>query len=215
VRPEVDQSRRKEQAARGFCAADGVRSKAAAAAAGKDRAVEQPCWHKLRIHARPGRRPHGGWLLAGSLRLPVALGGAGLVTLKREGDGATPRGQFRPVRLWWRADSGVRPRTGLPVRRIRRGDAWCEDPGDRRYNRPIRLSEGVAGDRLWRADRLYDLVLEIDHNCRPRIKGRGSAIFIHVARPDLAPTAGCVALPAAGLRRLLARLCANTRIRIG
>ena len=177
--------------------------------------MDQPCWRTLRVHARPGQRPHGGWLLAGALRLPVALGRAGLVTLKREGDGATPRGRFRPVRLWWRADAGGRPRTGLPVRRISGSDAWCEDPADRRYNRPMRLPDGGVGDRLWRSDHLYDLVVEIDHNCRPRVKGRGSAIFIHVARPDLAPTAGCVALPAAGLRRLLARLCAKTSIRIG
>jgi L,D-peptidoglycan transpeptidase YkuD (ErfK/YbiS/YcfS/YnhG family) len=177
--------------------------------------MEQPCWRTLRVHVRPGHPRHDGWLLAGSRRLPVALGRTGLATLKREGDGATPRGWFHPVRLWWRADAGARPRTGLPVRRIRRSDAWCEDPADRRYNRPIELSDGAAGDRLWRGDPLYDLVVEIDHNCRPRVKGRGSAIFIHVARPGLAPTAGCVALPAAELRRLLARLCAKTWIRIG
>jgi L,D-peptidoglycan transpeptidase YkuD (ErfK/YbiS/YcfS/YnhG family) len=153
--------------------------------------------------------------MAGSLRLPVALGRAGLVTLKREGDGATPRGRFRPVRLWWRADATGRPPTGLPVRRIRHGDAWCEDPADRRYNRPIRLPDGAIGDRLWRPDALYDLVVETDHNCRPRVKGRGSAIFIHIARPGLGPTAGCVALPAPALRRLLARLSPKTRIRIG
>jgi L,D-peptidoglycan transpeptidase YkuD (ErfK/YbiS/YcfS/YnhG family) len=177
--------------------------------------VGQSCWRTIRVQARPSRRPGGGWLIAGSLGLAVALGRAGLVALKREGDGATPRGRFRPIRLWWRADAGVRPRTRLPVRRIRHSDAWCEDPADRRYNQPIRRDDGAAGDRLWRPDPLYDLVVEIDHNRRPRVKGRGSAIFIHVARPGLAPTAGCVALPAATLRRLLARLSRRTWIRIG
>ena len=63
-------------------------------------------------------------------------------------------------------------------------------------------------------DHLYDLVIEIDHNIRPRIRGRGSAVFIHVARPGLAPTAGCIALPAAALRRLLPRLGPGTTISI-
>ena len=72
----------------------------------------------------------------------------------------------------------------------------------------------AAGDRLWRDDQLYDLVVEIDHNTRPRIAGRGSAVFLHVARPDRAPTAGCVAMPVADLRRLLQRVGPNTRIEI-
>jgi L,D-peptidoglycan transpeptidase YkuD (ErfK/YbiS/YcfS/YnhG family) len=102
----------------------------------------------------------------------------------------------------------------LPVRRITPGDGWCEDPADRRYNRPVRLTAGSPGDRLWRADHLYDLVVELDHNARPRVAGRGSAVFIHVARPGLRPTAGCVALPAPSLRRLLARISRKTRILI-
>ena len=70
------------------------------------------------------------------------------------------------------------------MRRIDRSLAWCEDPSDRRYNRPFRRSANEPGDRLWREDRLYDLVIELDHNTRPRIAGRGSAVFVHVARPQ-------------------------------
>ena len=71
------------------------------------------------------------------------------------------------------------------------------------------------GDRLKRADQLYDLIIELDHNTRPRIAGRGSAVFVHIARPGFAPTAGCVALTAPALRRLLARAGPRTRIVIG
>ena len=90
-----------------------------------------------------------------------------------------------------------------------------EDPADRRYNRPIRLASGKPGDRLKRADRLYDFIIEIDHNTRPRIAGRGSAVFVHVARPGFAPTAGCVALKPDALRRLIAQVGPKTRIVIG
>ena len=155
-----------------------------------------------------------GVLLAGAIAIPVALGRGGISANKREGDGATPRGLFRLVRLWWRSDRLLRPRTGLPTTRITSDLAWCENAGDRRYNRPFRRSPGEPGDRLWRKDALYDLVIEIDHNSRPRVAGRGSAVFIHVARPDGSPTAGCVALRATDLRRLLARLGPKTRIAI-
>jgi len=175
-----------------------------------DRAV---ALRTVRVAAQAGVRTRG-WLTAGMVRLPVALGRSGIRADKREGDGATPRGRFHPVRVWWRADHGLRPRTFLPVRRIGPGEAWCEDPGDRRYNRPIRLTDGQAGDRLWRADHLYDLIVELDHNVRPRVAGRGSAIFVHIARPGFRYTAGCVALSAGSLRWLLARLDRKTRIQI-
>ena len=92
-----------------------------------------------------------------------------------------------------------RPRAAAARRSCRSGasaadDGWCEDPRDRRYNQPIRLAPEQPGDRLRRADHLYDLIVELDHNTRPRIAGRGSAVFVHVARPGFAPTAGCVAL---------------------
>lgn len=165
------------------------------------------------VYAKPGDRRQG-WLLAGPLRTKVALGRSGIKANKREGDGATPAGRYRLVRLWWRRDRLPRPRTLLPVRPISVLDGWCEDPSDRRYNRAIQILPGQSGDLLWRSDALYDLVIEIDHNKRPRIAGRGSAVFIHVARPALAPTAGCIALPIMALRRFINRFGPKTNITV-
>jgi L,D-peptidoglycan transpeptidase YkuD (ErfK/YbiS/YcfS/YnhG family) len=169
--------------------------------------------NRVRVAPKPGR-PSQGRLLAGAMSVPVALGRSGIKANKREGDGSTPRGSFRPVRLWWRADRMMRPRTLLPIRRIGPHDAWCEDPADRRYNRAVCRSANEPGDRLRRSDHLYDLIVEIDHNTRPRIAGRGSAVFLHLARPAYGPTAGCVAFSRRDLRLLVSRLTPKTRIDI-
>lgn len=165
----------------------------------------------IRVSRRPGRRSQG-WLFAGALAIPVALGRGGIKADKREGDGGTPSGRFRPLRLWWRSDRLRRPQTALPLRPIGPDDAWCEDPHDRRYNRAFHRARNEPGDRLRRDDGLYDLIVEIDHNTRPRACGRGSAVFIHVARPGFASTAGCVALRRRDLERLLSRISPKTRI---
>ena len=167
----------------------------------------------LSVRRQPGARSQG-WLIAGRLRFKVALGRGGIKADKREGDGATPRGRFRLVRLWWRADRRPPPTTRLPLRRIRPQDAWCEDPTDRRYNHPVQRATGQSGDRLWRGDQLSDVIIELNHNTRPRVAGRGSAVFMHVARPGFAPTAGCVALAPKSLLRLLERIGPKTRISI-
>jgi L,D-peptidoglycan transpeptidase YkuD (ErfK/YbiS/YcfS/YnhG family) len=168
----------------------------------------------IRVHPSPAA-PTRGILVAGPLAVPVALGRAGIKANKREGDGSTPRGIFRLKRLWWRADRHPRPRTQLPVRRIGPDDGWCEDPTDRHYNQPVTIPKSSKADRLARKDALYDFIIELDHNTRPRIAGRGSAVFIHIARPGFAPTAGCVALDMSALRRLISQLGPRTRIAIG
>ena len=177
------------------------------------RAMRRASLSHIRIRSRPGRHAQG-FLFAGAGAFRVALGRTGIRTAKREGDGGTPAGRFHPVRLWWRADRLARPRTLLPVRRIDADDAWCEDPTDRRYNRPFRRTSHEPGDRLCRNDRLYDIIVEIDHNTRPRIARRGSAVFIHVARPGFTPTAGCIALKHNDLLALLRQLSPKTRIEI-
>jgi L,D-peptidoglycan transpeptidase YkuD (ErfK/YbiS/YcfS/YnhG family) len=166
---------------------------------------------RITVRRKPGDSTRG-WLIAGPLSLPAALGRGGIKANKREGDGATPRGTFRLKRLWWRAVRHPRPATLLPVQRIMPDDGWCEDPSDRHYNQRIKVPPQSKADRLARNDNLYDFIVELDHNTSPRVAGRGSAVFIHVARPQFAPTAGCVALELSSLRRLLARVGPRTRI---
>ena len=165
------------------------------------------------VRRRPGERSKGVLIIGGKV-IPVALGRSGILANKFEGDGGTPRGRFHPLKIWWRADRGAPPRTGLPLRRIGPADAWSEDPDDRNYNRPVKRAPGAPGDRLRRADHLYDIIVEIDHNTRPRMARRGSAVFIHLARPGFLPTAGCVALQPKQLRWLVSRLSPKTVIDI-
>ena len=165
----------------------------------------------IRIQAAAGD-PRRGWLMAGGQTVPVALGRGGIRANKREGDGGTPKGTFRPRQVWWRDDRHPRPRTFLPVRAIRPEDAWCEDPSSRHYNQPLRLDRGSVGDRLRRDDHLYDFIVEIDHNTSPRIAGRGSAVFLHLARANFSSTAGCVSMTQSAMLRLLARLGPETKI---
>ena len=169
----------------------------------------------LRVHPRIGDRRKG-LLQAGGAVIPCALGSGGIVQVKREGDGGSPRGRFRLRGGAYRPDHLPRPVTALPLRRTAPGDGWCDDVRDRRYNRPIALpAPGVGAERMWRDDGLYDVVIDLDHNRGPIRPGRGSAIFLHIARPGYTPTEGCVALKRADLLRLLRRLGPRTRLVIG
>jgi L,D-peptidoglycan transpeptidase YkuD (ErfK/YbiS/YcfS/YnhG family) len=149
---------------------------------------------------------HVGHLRLGSLTFRCAIGPAGIRARKREGDGASPHGRHGLLRVLYRPDRVPRPRTGLPVKAIRRTDGWCDAPGDRNYNRPVRMPYPASAEELWRADGLYDIVVVVDYNVRQRRRGYGSAIFMHVADPAYGPTAGCVALRREHLTRLLAIL---------
>ncbi|HUZ11345.1 MAG TPA: L,D-transpeptidase family protein [Caulobacteraceae bacterium] len=135
-----------------------------------------------------------------------ALGPSGVVDagVKREGDGASPAGVWPLRRVLYRADRRAPPITALPTAPIDASDGWCEAPADPLYNRQIRLSPGAPGDRLWRDDHLYDLLVVLGHNDDPVVAGAGSAIFLHLARPGYAPTRGCVALAPEDLEALLA-----------
>jgi L,D-peptidoglycan transpeptidase YkuD (ErfK/YbiS/YcfS/YnhG family) len=98
---------------------------------------------------------------------------------------------------------------------MRTTDGWCDDTADRNYNRPVRLPYPASHERMWRNDHLYDIVAVIDYNITTRSRGRGSAIFMHVARRGLKPTAGCIALSRKHVTRFLALAGPQTQIVIG
>ncbi|MHA1114076.1 MAG: L,D-transpeptidase family protein [Alphaproteobacteria bacterium] len=153
-------------------------------------------------------------LICGAARFRCALGRAGITDDKREGDGATPVGDFALRRVLYRADRLPRPRTRLPVCALTPRDGWCDDPNHPAYNRPVRLPFAGHREHLWRGDRLYDLIVVLGHNDDPVHAGRGSAVFVHVAAPDFAATAGCVAVAASALLRVLRRAGPETRLRV-
>ncbi len=155
-----------------------------------------------------------GVLRIGGRSFVCALGQGGRRARKREGDGGTPIGAWRARLVFYRADRGLRPLTRLPVRPIQPRDGWCDDPADRNYNRFIRHPYTASAERLWRDDALYDIVVVLNYNERPRRRGLGSAIFMHVARPDFAPTQGCIALQPRDLRLALGWLRPGARVRV-
>jgi L,D-peptidoglycan transpeptidase YkuD (ErfK/YbiS/YcfS/YnhG family) len=165
------------------------------------------------LHVRAiSLRAQCGLLMAGGLAFPCSLGRGGRKALKREGDGASPIGSWRLLRLFYRSDRMFLPGSGLPARPLRRLDGWCETVGDRNYNRLVRMPYASSHDRMTREDHLYDIVVELSHNARPRVQGLGSAVFFHLRRPDGGPTAGCIAVSARDMRIILARCGPRTRI---
>jgi len=148
--------------------------------------------------------PEGRLILDGLvLRCALGRGGVRPPAEKREGDGATPAARMPLRRVLFRADRGAPPRCAVPVEPISPEDGWCDDPGHRLYNRPVALPFDASHERLWREDHVYDVVGVLGWNDDPVERGRGSAIFLHLAHGDLRPTAGCVALPARDLRAVL------------
>jgi L,D-peptidoglycan transpeptidase YkuD (ErfK/YbiS/YcfS/YnhG family) len=136
-------------------------------------------------------------------RYRAALGRGGVRVEKMEGDAATPAGLLALRRVLYRADRLRRPQAAVPLLPLAPHDGWCDDPADRAYNQPVRLPYAARHEELWRSDAVYDVIGVLGWNDAPVVRGRGSAIFLHVARPDYAPTEGCVALALPDLLALL------------
>jgi L,D-peptidoglycan transpeptidase YkuD (ErfK/YbiS/YcfS/YnhG family) len=168
--------------------------------------------HLLTVRPRPAN-PRQCLVAAGGRVLPGALGRGGISAFKREGDGATPLAAMRLLGGYVRR--GRMPAASpLPLVAIRPDMGWCDAPADPNYNRPVRLPFRASHEEMKRPDRLYDAVIVLDWNVAMRVRNRGSAIFLHVARPGFAPTEGCVAIAPAAMRWLLPRLSRHTVLRV-
>lgn len=146
-----------------------------------------------------------GKLSGGPLTCRCVLGQGGVVAAghKREGDGTSPQGTWPLRRVFYRADRLSRPQTQLACIPLRPQDGWCDDPDHPLYNRPVTKPFPARHEDLWRTDHIYDIVVELGHNDAPVQPRRGSAVFLHLARPDFGPTRGCVAIDLPDMLRLL------------
>lgn len=161
------------------------------------------------MHVDPGGRLS--WP-GGTVR--CALGRSGVRADKREGDGATPAGTWPLRRVLFRPDRLPAPATRLAVAPLRPDDGWCDDPAHPAYNTQVVLPFGASHERLWREDGLYDIVVVLGHNDDPPVAGKGSAIFMHVARDDYGATEGCVALALGDLLALLGACAPGDVLRV-
>ena len=150
----------------------------------------------------------------GETRCALGRGGVVEADAKREGDGATPLGDWPLRRVLWRPDRLPQPVTALPTAPVGPDDGWSDDPADPAYNRPVTHPHAFSAERLWRDDELYDVIVVLGHNDDPPAAGRGSAVFLHCTKPGRPPTEGCVALARDDLLAVLAQAAPGDRLTV-
>jgi len=179
---------------------------------------------------KPGQQWGGGYHQPRYERYSCSIGKNGMSAHKKEGDGMTPVGKFRLLKMYYRPDrvkppsfvssqdtsNGTTstpesaPSNMLPWIPLQPDDAWCDDPNSPLYNQHVKLPFNGSHEALWRADRLYDYIGVLDYNIRPNTtKGLGSAIFFHV-RSGENPTAGCIAVDREVMDRIAPALTLDT-----
>ncbi|MEM0985685.1 MAG: L,D-transpeptidase family protein [Pseudomonadota bacterium] len=150
------------------------------------------------------------------IRTRCILGRSGVIAAdaKSEGDGYSPAGTWRLLWVYYRPDRAAQPETGLPLTALKESDGWCDDPDHTLYNQLINRPFDASHEHLWRDDGVYDLIVVLSHNREPIIPGRGSAIFMHLNRPERTPTEGCVALDREDLLHVLKTSVPGTTVEI-
>jgi len=125
--------------------------------------------------------------------IKCVIGKNGLNKNKKEGDKSTPIGNFKLGPLYWRADKIEKPETNISCKKINKNMGWCNDIDSRFYNKEIKVNKKIKHEKLFRKDYKYNLFLVIKYNDKKIIKGKGSAIFIHLTK-NYKKTAGCIAV---------------------
>lgn len=157
---------------------------------------------------------NSGYLKYKDLKFRCALGKAGIKKKRKEGDNVTPKGVYKIIKIYYRADRIKNIKTLLKVKKIKKNMGWCDDPSSNYYNKEIILPSRFSHERLYRKDNLYDLIVVLNYNMHPTIKNKGSAIFIHIANKSYKKTKGCIALKRENLIKIISQIKKNTKIKI-
>lgn len=168
----------------------------------------------ITVKHKPGKNSAAGLLSFGDQTFDCRLGRSGITSEKKEGDGATPVGQFSILYGFYRADRITLPETSLQMFKIKENDGWCDDDSSEEYNKLVELPFAHSHEKMCREDRLYNICLVLDYNINPVEKGKGSAIFFHLTSEALKPTEGCVAINPLDMLKLLPNLSQSTMLRV-
>ncbi len=143
-----------------------------------------------------------------------AIGKRGITSKKKEGDKCTPKGRFKLKYVFFRKDRLGKIHTKLKKIPLKKNYGWCDDPKTKYYNKLVRKPCNFSTEKLYLKNNTYDIIVVIDYNLKPIKKNKGSAIFVHVAKKNFAPTLGCIALSKNDLKYLLSLINKNTFIKI-
>ena len=150
-------------------------------------------------------------LIVDQFRFKCCIGKNGLKKNKVEGDFSTPKGKFLLENLYYRKDKILKPVTKLGNIEIKKEFGWCTDIKNNLYNKRFKINKKFKHEKLFRKDYKYDLLIVLSYNRKKIIKGKGSAIFIHLTK-NYKATAGCIALKKNDLLTLLKVIDKKTKI---
>ena len=153
------------------------------------------------------------YLIVDEFKFKCSIGKNGLNSKKIEGDHCTPIGVFKIGRVYYRPDRIKKPDTSLKTKKITKNMGWCDDPYNKNYNKEIVLNKKNKGEKLFRKDNAYDLLIVIEYNTNKTKPFKGSAIFIHLTK-NYGSTKGCIALKKNDLLILLKIINKNSKIKI-
>ena len=143
-----------------------------------------------------------------------AVGKRGIGKKREEGDLITPQGQYKIKYLLYRKDRVKKIKSKLKKIIIKKNLGWCDDPRSTKYNQLIKLPFNFKYEKLYKKEKIYDIILVLNYNTNPIIKNKGSAIFIHVANKNYKKTEGCIAIKKIELLKILKEVKPNTKVKI-
>ena len=153
------------------------------------------------------------YLIVDEFKFKCSIGKKGLKSKKKEGDNCTPIGIFKIGKVYYRSDRIKKLETVLKTKEIKKNMGWCDDPYNKKYNKEIVLDKKNKGEKLYRRDNTYDVLIVIEYNTKKIKPFKGSAIFIHLTK-NYSPTEGCIALKKNDLLILLKIINKNSKIKI-
>ena len=154
------------------------------------------------------------FLLYQGYKLKCSIGKSGITHLKKEGDLTTPRGLFRLGLLYYRKDKIKLLKCKIKKRVIKKNMGWCNDSKSKKYNKEISFPFKYGAEKLYREDKIYDVLINIKYNHSPIVKEKGSAIFLHLCSKKYKPTSGCVAIQKKDFLKILQLISNKTKILI-
>ena len=153
-------------------------------------------------------------LLYQGYKIKCSIGKSGTISHKKEGDSFTPKGIFKLGLLYYRKDRNKIIKCKIEKRIIKKNMGWCDDSRSNKYNKEIIFPFKYGAERLYKKNKNYDFFINIKYNCKPTIKGKGSAIFLHLTNKKYGPTKGCVAVTKEDFLKILPLINKNTKISI-